>query len=202
MNWIIYFTSYGNCRNLADMISKSDLPAMKEMRIENGELMTKNWLDKLKFEHLPRLIYLISPVRRHSVWKKARTWLAILAKELCQRESNPLPQRRDAPITPPAAPWRPRIALVLSHRFPEDRYKIELSVAKLLRKIKVSKQDTNMSMADLVVAPVLYITVEKVTGPLELAAADKVKSWITANAPVLFPAPSAQATGTDKEGSS
>jgi hypothetical protein len=203
MNWIIFFTSYGNSKKIAEMLLKIELSSKRDMKLENGELISDSDLNKIQSNELPALVYLVSPIRRHSLWKKAQKWLKMLAIEIRKREDVSSKQRDtkgSTAITASSNIWKPRLAIVFTHRFPEDDYKIELSIKKFLRKTSISKKKDNTagsSLADITPASPFGVLVEKITGPVEPGAMDKLKQWIKENDSVLHASPSSMPPATE-----
>lgn len=169
---VIYFSIYGNCKNVADMIGDHERKNGHEVLVESGEIMTADELKTMKDAELPGTIFLACPVRRGTIVKQGRKWLEALAKEI---------GRRDA--------WRPKVAIVFTHRIAGHEFKITLAVKKLARKIHVSlvqdlatKHRASAPLASLIPAPPLALRVTDVRGPLEKAAPDQLASWLKEHA--------------------
>ncbi len=182
MNWIIYFTNYGNCKKVADLIEKGEKSAKREVKIENGEVATP----KEVLGDSPAVIHFGAPIHHHQLSKKASKWLDRLVKEIKARSDAAAKPSGDVGADPgKGTPWMPKVAIFYTHRFPEDDFKIDVGIKKFLRKAVISKKSVKdgketkgMALMDIVHVPFLGVLVSKVTGPLEAGANTKVEAWI------------------------
>ncbi len=190
MNWIIYFTNYGNCKKVADLVEKKEKSAKQEVKIENGEVMAP----KDVAGDSPAVIYFGTPIHHHQLSKRAKGWLNRLAKEI--KVKDDATTKREKGTTDPAMVkrWHPKVAIFYTHRFSEDDFKIDVSIKKFLRKAVISekavdgkKEKQVTTLMDLVPVPFLGVTVSKVTGPLEAGADEKVEAWIDKSKAALNP---------------
>ncbi len=143
MNWIIYFTNYGNCKKVADLVEKKEKSAKQEVKIENGEVMAP----KDVAGDSPAVIYFGTPIHHHQLSKRAKGWLNRLAKEI--KVKDDATTKREKGTTDPAMVkrWHPKVAIFYTHRFSEDDFKKASSEIKsvdgLLKFAKRVHQNTN-----------------------------------------------------------
>jgi hypothetical protein len=173
MNWIIYFTKYGNCKKVAELVMKSQEDAGgTTCKMESGEVTTP----KDVLADAPSLVFVGFPIRRDNLPRNARKWLvgfndAIKAREedvkkLRKKDEKVKDQKLDLAAV---KAWSGRILIFFTHRFAEDSFKIEVNIKKFFKKLQCK---------DVVDGRFLDVLVAKVTGPVEEKAEAKVQAYI------------------------
>lgn len=183
MIYIIYFTNYGNCKQIAEIIKMEGENGKKGVKLENGEVIAPK--DVLAWE--PELVLFGAPIRNNMLTRQGREWLnrfAAVIRARNEQADRQLADKSGGPVT--VKPWRGKISIFFTHRFAEGSFKIEINIKKYLKHLHIdTKHDTDKGKAettllDITVAPFVDVLVSKATGPLEQDAGAKVKAGIKA----------------------